>query len=275
MRVRPMRTRTFKFRLGSCTSIPVADGSIDLVVSFETIEHHDQHEAMMQEIRRVLRADGVLVISSPDKYEYSDVPGYHNPFHAKELYRDEFEGLLTRWFANVLLYGQRVVAGSCIAPLDRAHPSRFVTFAGSALRVEATDGVRAPRYLLALASNGPLPELPVGLFGGGAFLWESDHHSKLHAIEQERDQRLGDLSVRLTQEPNEQIRQSSVLVTCRCGSLWQHNEQIPRQRLGDLSLRLTQATDAAEPPSRTAEQRLVTGAAHSGSTTSSTAEHVW
>ena len=160
-----------QFRLGSCANIPVADDSIDLVVSFETIEHHDQHEAMMQEIRRVLRADGVLLISSPDKYEYSDVPGYHNPFHVKELYRDEFEGLLRRWFANVRLYGQRVLAGSCVAPLDRAHPSRFVTFAGSSLRVEATDGVRAPRYLLALATHGPLPELPAGLFGGGAFLW--------------------------------------------------------------------------------------------------------
>ena len=222
-----------QFRVGSCASIPVADGSIDLVVSFETIEHHDQHEAMMQEIRRILRADGVLVISSPEKHEYSDVPGYHNPFHAKELYRGEFEGLLTHWFANVLLYGQRVVAGSCIAPLDRAQPSRFVTFAGSALRVEATPGVRAPRYLLALASNGPLPELPVGLFGGGAFLWELDHRSKLRAIEQERDQRLGALSARLDQEAQRADGLSARL----------HQEA---QRADGLSARLHQEAQRAD-----------------------------
>src|SRR5438105_4325866 len=38
-----------QFRLGACWGIPVESGSIDLVVSFETLEHHDRHIEMLAE----------------------------------------------------------------------------------------------------------------------------------------------------------------------------------------------------------------------------------
>src|SRR5213076_2544358 len=78
------------FMVGSCDDIPLPDGSFDVVTSFETIEHHDKHEEMLDEIKRVLKPDGVLIISSPNRLTYSDEPGYKNPFHVKELYYDEF-----------------------------------------------------------------------------------------------------------------------------------------------------------------------------------------
>ncbi len=55
------------FIQGSADKIPVKDGSIDTVVSFETIEHHDKHNEMMNEIKRVLKPGGILIISSPEK----------------------------------------------------------------------------------------------------------------------------------------------------------------------------------------------------------------
>ena len=54
------------FKTGSCSAIPMDKASVDVVVSFETIEHHDEHVQMMAEIRRVLKPGGVLIISSPD-----------------------------------------------------------------------------------------------------------------------------------------------------------------------------------------------------------------
>ena len=48
------RVKNLKFRHGSCENIPIGDAAIDLVISFETIEHHDQHNLMMQEVLRVL-----------------------------------------------------------------------------------------------------------------------------------------------------------------------------------------------------------------------------
>ncbi|SOE80818.1 Glycosyl transferase family 2 [Caballeronia arationis] len=147
-----------EFKVGSAAAIPLPDASVDLVVSFETIEHHDQHEAMIAEIRRVLKPGGSLIISSPNKHEYSDVTGYANPFHVKELYLGEFEALLREKFPNVEIYGQRVLTGSWLAPLDdRAVQLRT-------LPSEDTDalehpGVARPLYFIAVASDGALPVL--------------------------------------------------------------------------------------------------------------------
>ncbi len=76
-----------KYLQGSVASLPFADNSIDVVVSFETIEHVDElvQKEFLLEIGRILREDGVLVISSPDKKNYSDRSGYNNEFHIKEF----------------------------------------------------------------------------------------------------------------------------------------------------------------------------------------------
>lgn len=86
------------FKIGSADNIPVDSESIDIVVSFETIEHHDKHEEMLLEIKRILKPDGILIMSSPDKKYYSDLTGQKNPFHVKELYFDEFRNLVNSHF---------------------------------------------------------------------------------------------------------------------------------------------------------------------------------
>ena len=60
-----------RFIAGDCATIPLAAGWIDVVVSFETLEHVHEHDDVMREIRRVLTADGLLIISSPDRRRYS------------------------------------------------------------------------------------------------------------------------------------------------------------------------------------------------------------
>src|SRR5579884_1636989 len=60
------------FLAGTCERIPLPDSSFDIVTSFETIEHHDKHDEMLDEIKRVLKPGGALIISSPNRLTYSD-----------------------------------------------------------------------------------------------------------------------------------------------------------------------------------------------------------
>jgi ubiquinone/menaquinone biosynthesis C-methylase UbiE len=106
------------FVAGNCDSVPLPDASFDVVTSFETIEHHDKHEEMLDEIKRLLRPGGTLIMSSPNRLTYSDEPSYKNPFHVKELYFDEFYELLQRRFKSIRMFGQRLAAGSFVFPVD-------------------------------------------------------------------------------------------------------------------------------------------------------------
>jgi ubiquinone/menaquinone biosynthesis C-methylase UbiE len=108
--------RNVEFRSGSCTRIPLPDGSVDLVVSFETIEHIEEQQAFLDEVARVLTPDGVLLVSCPNKEEYTDKREFDNEFHVKELYREELDALLRSRFAHADWYGQRPTFYSIIAP---------------------------------------------------------------------------------------------------------------------------------------------------------------
>jgi ubiquinone/menaquinone biosynthesis C-methylase UbiE len=100
-----------QFKLGSTSNIPLADEMVDVVVTFETIEHHDEHEKMMQEIKRVLKPHGLLIISSPEKEIYTERDP-NNSFHIKELTGHEFTGLLKQYFSCCKTFTQRFDAGS-------------------------------------------------------------------------------------------------------------------------------------------------------------------
>lgn len=110
--------RNLRFDCANALQLPVDAASVDLVVSFETLEHLREHEELLAEFHRVLRPEGVLLISSPDKRTYSDLPGFHNEHHLRELYRDEFEALLGRHFAHHRLYGQKLAFASLLWSLD-------------------------------------------------------------------------------------------------------------------------------------------------------------
>ncbi len=142
------------FLVGRCEQIPLPDSTFDVVTSFETIEHHDKHEEMLDEIKRVLRPGGILIISSPNRLTYSDEPGYKNPFHIKELYYDEFHELLRRRFKSVRMFGQRLAAGSFVFPLGRWKDSQVKPLLGETDSVKTSfRELPSPIYFVAICSN--------------------------------------------------------------------------------------------------------------------------
>lgn len=153
-----------KFAQGTCEKIPCEDHSVDLVASFETIEHLTEHGSFLEELKRVLAPGGILVISSPDKIEYNRISGTPNRFHFSELTHHEFLGLLHRNFAYCLAGKQRLVLGSWIAPDEITEKTGVATFFGNFERLESERGVRQGVYSIAICSDSPLPEVDLGLF---------------------------------------------------------------------------------------------------------------
>lgn len=105
-------------RADVCALDAFPDNSFDLIVSFETLEHVEQQSAMLNGFSRLLGEHGLLLISTPDKANYSDATGQINPYHVRELYREEFEQLLGGHFPAHRLYAQKLLFQSALWALD-------------------------------------------------------------------------------------------------------------------------------------------------------------
>jgi SAM-dependent methyltransferase/predicted nucleic acid-binding Zn-ribbon protein len=102
---------------GAADAIPIpGQHCFDVIVSFETIEHLDAttQERFASEIRRLLKPDGVLLISTPNRATYSEDGLQRNPYHFHEFTRDEFVAFLQRSFAHVRILSQHVYPVSYI-----------------------------------------------------------------------------------------------------------------------------------------------------------------
>ena len=145
------------FLCAPCTRLPIADSSIDVAVSFETIEHIGEQEAFLEELARVLKPDGALVLSCPNKLAYSDKRGFVNEFHVKELYRDELAVLLGKRFPHSFWYGQRPSFFSLIAPeavsLERGPVEGELFETDEARASEAYNALTDPLYFVVIAGR--------------------------------------------------------------------------------------------------------------------------
>jgi SAM-dependent methyltransferase len=148
-------TPNLEFVRASCTRLPLADGSIDLAVSFETIEHIEAQAQFLDELARVLKPGGVLVLSCPNKVEYSDKRDHVNEFHVRELYREELAELVAGRFAFSEWYGQRPTFYSVIAP-DAPEAARGeLVEVDEAAPAQPARALSHPLYFLLVASRDP------------------------------------------------------------------------------------------------------------------------
>lgn len=133
----------------------LASDSMDVVVSFETLEHLYDQQKLLSEFKRVLKDDGLVVISTPDKAVYSGSE-HHNEYHVKELYQQEFKSLVEGNFQHVLYFGQQLQAASFLSPLNNLseHGNEAVSlFLEQGNELNSTNKKSKPTYIIALASD--------------------------------------------------------------------------------------------------------------------------
>jgi SAM-dependent methyltransferase len=128
------------------------DGEFDVVVCFEVIEHVDEGARALAELKRVLKPDGLLVVSSPNPASY--VPG--NPYHVHEYGPDELCEALSGLFENVRVWRQQGWIGAGI--LDDETTELSAPLGGLNTIKLATTAPDTATYSIALAAEGSLPE---------------------------------------------------------------------------------------------------------------------
>src|ERR1700721_2648345 len=106
--------RNLRFIQSDARSLPLGDASVDVVTSFETIEHFDRQEEFVAEVHRVLRPAGSFIVSTPDRHVYSPPGSQPNPFHVHEFDRTEFLEVLHRHFRYVSLVRQGPLLASSL-----------------------------------------------------------------------------------------------------------------------------------------------------------------
>jgi ubiquinone/menaquinone biosynthesis C-methylase UbiE len=89
-------------RHADLANLPFSNQQFDLIVCFEVIEHVQDRAAVLNELRRVLKTDGILCISTPN----ADVYPAGNPHHVHEYKPEEFARALEELFPYVALHRQ-------------------------------------------------------------------------------------------------------------------------------------------------------------------------
>ena len=99
--------------------LPYPETYFDTVVAFGVVENLAHPEGLMREAKRVLKKDGVLVISALDKQTQLN-GGYHGGIDGRqrEMYVSEFREFLERHFGGVHIYRQGAVAGGFVFPVS-------------------------------------------------------------------------------------------------------------------------------------------------------------
>lgn len=144
------------FEEGDLRELPFAAGEFDYVVCFETIAHLPTPGPAIDEMRRVLRSKGTLLVSSPNSAVYPA----GNPLHSTEMHSEELGSLLSARFENVVVHRQQSYFTSLLGSerlLAEEDPAGKISVRVAKL---SGGGPGGELYAVAAASDGELPPAP-------------------------------------------------------------------------------------------------------------------
>ena len=176
-----------------CDDLPTdaATASRDVVVCFEVIEHLHHQRELLRELRRILRPDGVLLVSTPEP-SYTAGLG-ENPYHVRELPRDEFVALVAEHFPHHQVFVQSPVVGEALCPENPAEATpatlRVLTFDAAQNAWNPVAALPGPsQTYLVVASAAPLPPSAACVISDRDGRFVADLEAYVARLERERAQ---------------------------------------------------------------------------------------
>ena len=175
-----------RFAHGDCLAPNFADGEFDLVVAFEVLEHLREPTGFLEQVRRVLRPSGHLLVSTPNRRYYSEERGYDNPFHTQEYDASEFDALLEGFFPPRVIFAQNHAPAIAFFPCGMQQSSTDGS-GGAARFGTPSQAADQPHFLVAVCARQPgtVPEPFVFVPSAGNVLRERELH--LHRLEQDAE----------------------------------------------------------------------------------------
>jgi 2-polyprenyl-3-methyl-5-hydroxy-6-metoxy-1,4-benzoquinol methylase len=180
---RNYRSERVSFAVADYAAIPLSDASVDVVVAVETLGHIADPGMFFHEIKRILRPEGMLVISMSNAKVHKDLATGLS--QVKELDADAFNAILSEHFSNYRLLRQWSVIGSAILPESSllSDADRYQTFrAADSGTCSVQEGLGPPRHFIAVASETALPEIRHGLLDDQPFLRSLDDLLEKRAV---------------------------------------------------------------------------------------------
>jgi len=222
------------FATADLRELPPGLGDFDAVVCFEVLEHLDEPETALDALAAVLRPDGLLVVSSPNRDVYP--PG--NPYHKHEFLPDELAQALAARFAHVRLVRQHNwLAAALFEDEDFARLEALP----AAVAKAAPGDPGKELYSVGLASNAPLPPAPplVMLTHTADLKWWQELLQGLRDEVDAKSRHVSDLEGWLEQrdaelkEAFEMIHSMQATRVWRLGAAyWNLRDRLLRRRLG-------------------------------------------
>lgn len=109
-------------------ALPFTDGSFDVVLSFQVIEHVPSPAAYLSEVRRVLADDGVFIVATPDRStRLLSRQRPWNRYHVYEWAPADFDRLLHEHFGRVDMHGMGAEPAVLGGELRRAARTKWIT----------------------------------------------------------------------------------------------------------------------------------------------------
>lgn len=144
------------FSLGDVSALPYDSESFDVVVGFEVIEHVADQSHALEELGRVLRPEGMLMLSARNRSVSADTS-------SRQLTGCELAEELRRLFGHVRMLQQSDWCMSAVMEHADARSTELSRALPVDLHKEASLPADRESFALAVASNSALPELPLGV----------------------------------------------------------------------------------------------------------------
>jgi len=142
---------------GLITDIPLKDQkTFDVAICLNAIEYISEHDKLMENIIRILKDDGILIVSTPNKNIFKDEKKYFNTSYKKLFNSEDLEDLLKNYFGRIYLLGQNIFSGSNIWNLSSSGNTFNETFLDKDDEEYyfADSKNKLPSYYIAVATNG-------------------------------------------------------------------------------------------------------------------------